>query len=145
MDPAWLFSVDRMLTTKQKSRIEQEHPRDKALSNSRAIRRSGSIVGIRRGWSLAENLQDSIQAQIRELSQQTQPPGRQSINGDVHTIAEVSADAYRELIRSKVENLVLSKYGIEIDDLSAQNQFKDPSRFTGSADPAIHIREWRYE
>ncbi|NLV13945.1 hypothetical protein [Haloarcula argentinensis] len=123
--PCVVVSADKMLTTKQQSRIEHEHPETKLCQIAEPLDDVEVLSVFAGGVSLAENLQDSIQAQIRELSQQTQAPGQQSINWDVQTVAEVSANAYRGLVRSKVENLVLSKYGLEIDDLSAQHQFKD--------------------
>lgn len=122
--PCVVVSADKMLTTKQQSRIEHEHPETKLCQVAEPLPDVEVLSVFAGGVSLAENLQDRIQSQIAEVRQQTSQQSQQ-FNWDVQTVAEVSANAYRGLVRSKVENLVLSKYGLDIDDLSAQHQFKD--------------------
>lgn len=118
--PTVVVAADRMLTTKQQSRIEHEHPETKLCQMAESVESVQVLSVFAGGVSLAEELKDSIESNITQFQQ-----GEQEILWNVQMIAQISAESYRELVRNKVENLVLSKYGLEIDDLSAQHQFKD--------------------
>lgn len=124
--PAVVVSADKMLTTQQHSAIEHEHPETK-LSKLVPGLQDVEILSVYAGSvSLAEDLNDRIHDAVRGYIQENrQNEESEPLDWDVRTIARIAAQEYRGLVQEKVENIVLSKYGLELDDLSAQHQFKD--------------------
>lgn len=124
--PAVVVSADKMLTTQQQSAIEHEHPETK-LSPLVESLDGVEILSVYAGSvSLAEALNDRIHETIGNIIQERrQIENPEPFRWNVQTVARIGAEEYRGLVQEKVENIVLSKYGLELDDLSAQHQFKD--------------------
>lgn len=118
--PKVILGADRLLTTHQMSAIEHEHTESK-ISKIGPQLPAANIQCVAAGaLSLAEELRNRINSRIVRESQQKQAQGI-----GVQHVAKWSAQEYRGLVQDKVENVVLSSYGLEMDDLSRQHQFKD--------------------
>lgn len=114
-----VLSSDRLVTTQQQSAIEHEHPDTKIkefgedLQNSNLVGIIAGSVGL--GETLKRRIDENLYAYTREHNEEPW----------VTTSADIAADVYRGIVQEKVENLVLSDYGLSLEDLSKQHQFKD--------------------
>jgi 20S proteasome alpha/beta subunit len=118
-EPKVIVSSDRLVTTRQQSAIEHEHP-DTKLKEFGEFLDCSNLVGIVAGSvGLGEILKDRIDVNLRNYQRQNDEEPW------VQTSADIAADVYRRIIQEKIEELVLSDYGLELDDLSKQHQFKD--------------------
>lgn len=118
--PKVILGADRLLTTQQMSAIEHEHSESK-LSTIGPQLPAANIKCVAAGaLSLAEELRNKINSRIITESQDKPPQGI-----GVQHVANWSAEEYRNLVQEKIENLVLSSYGLTIADLGRQHQFKD--------------------
>lgn len=118
--PKVVISADRMLTTRQQSAIEHEHPGTKLAPIAENLPNAEVLSVFAGSVSLAEALKDNIQRQLCAVEEQNDP-----MLIDVRTVAKIAASEYRHLVQEKIENIVLSTYGLELEDLSKQHQFKD--------------------
>lgn len=119
-DPRVLLGADRLLTTRQLSAIEHEHSESKLSVIGERLPAANLQCVFAGAISLGEALANKIGQRIaQELNDRTP----QHIG--VQHVAEWSAEEYRNLVREKIENVVLHTYGLEIEDLSRQHQFKD--------------------
>lgn len=118
-NPKIVLSSDRLITTQQQSAIEHEHPDTKIKVFGDDLQNS-NLAGIVAGSvGLGETLKNRIDANLYAYCDQ---------NGEepwVDTSADIASNVYRGIVQEKIENLVLSDYGLELDDLSKQHQFKD--------------------
>ncbi|MFH5800448.1 hypothetical protein [Haladaptatus sp. CMAA 1911] len=118
-DPKVIVAADRMLTTQQQSRIEHEHPGTKISPLTPQISDAELLTVFAGSVSLAEELKKNIESAIFNIKNQN----NQQLT--VRDFAKISASQYRYFVQEKIENVVLSTYGLEMDDLSKQHQFKD--------------------
>lgn len=120
-DPKVIISADRLITTKQQSAIEHEHQESKIYEVGDATRNVNSLGVVSGAISYAEELYSRIERRV-SLYQQRQDTDTIQTSEE---LGQVTAQCYREMVQEKVENQVLSNYGLELDDLSKQHQFKD--------------------
>jgi len=115
-----LLGADRLLTTHQVSQIEHEHPESKLSKIGTRLPAANMGCVLSGALSLAEELKTNLTGRINTESQQVDPNAI-----GVQHVADWAAEEHRDLVQEKIESLVLSSYGLEIDDLSRQHQFKD--------------------
>ena len=118
--PVVVVGADRLITTQQQSAIEHEHPEAKLSTIADSINGVETISIFAGSVSLAEDLSNNTEKRLQRLFNS----GQISVFS-VRIVAEVATEQYQGLIREKIQNSVLSKYGFEITDLSKQHQFKD--------------------
>lgn len=118
-DPKVIVSSDRMITTRQQSAIEHEHPETKLnevgdfLDETHLV---GVIAGsVELGEQYLNEVDDSL---IYFLNDKEREPW-------VQTAAQIAAKEYRRLVQKKIETHALKPYGLSLEDLSRQHQFKD--------------------
>lgn len=118
-DAKVVISSDRLVTTLQQSRIEHEHPETKLIEFGDYLGET-HLVGIIAGSvQLGESLQSEIEAGIRRfVEQENDEPW-------VSTAAKIAGERYRKVVKMKIEDVALQPYGLELDDLTKQHQFKD--------------------
>lgn len=118
--PIVLLGADRLLTTRQQSAIEHEHSESKLAILGSQLTAANIQVVLSGAMSLGEELKTRI---THRVGKEIQKQDASAIG--VQHVAQWSAEEYRKLVQNKVENLVLSSYGLELADLSRQHQFKD--------------------
>ena len=134
-DPSVVIAADKMLTTQQQSAIEHEHPETK-LSRLATCLDNVEILSVFAGSvTLAEDLQNKVNEALTQTNQQ-----HPDYTWTVRDVSKIAAEQYRALIQEKINNMVLSQYGLELDDLSKQHQFKD-SFFNDVWSQARHLEE----
>ncbi|MEZ3116019.1 hypothetical protein RYH80_08820 [Halobaculum sp. MBLA0147] len=118
-DPEVVVSSDRMVTTRQQSAIEHEHPETK-LNEIGGFLESTHLVGVVAGGvELGEQYLKLVNQVLKLFVQdKDEEPW-------VRTAAEIAAREYRQLVQDKIETHALKPYGLSLDDLSRQHQFKD--------------------
>lgn len=119
-EPKVILGADRLLTTHQMSAIEHEHTESKISTIGPRLPAANIKCVAAGALSLAEELRNRINTRIISESQEVQPQGI-----GVQHVSTWSAQEYRNLVQDKIENLVLSSYGLKLDDLGRQHQFKD--------------------
>jgi len=119
-NPRVLLGADRMLTTRQLSAIEHEHSESKISALGEMLPSTNVQCVVSGAISLGEELKNRIDRRIQAEAEEN---GAQAIG--VQYVAKCASEEYRRLVRNKIENWVLSSYGLELDDLSKQHQFKD--------------------
>lgn len=117
-DPKVIVSADRLLTTRQQSAIEHEHPETKLTEIAEDVEHLQVLAVYAGSVTLAETLNEYIENVIQLNKDQDNYIS-------VRDVASIAAQQYRQLVQNKIENIVLSTYGLELDDLSRQHQFKD--------------------
>lgn len=117
--PMVVFGSDRLVTTHQQSRIEHERPETKLTKLGGELSDTHLYCVISGSVQLGEQFKDYVDRGIASWT------SRNEEEPWVKTAAEIAGAQYRALVRQKVENQVLSPYGLELDDLSKQHQFKD--------------------
>lgn len=118
-EPKVIISSDRMVTTRQQSRIEHEHPETKLREFGTDLTQTNLMGVIAGSIQLAESFEQRLNFKLNAYTQQ------QGEEPWINTSAELASQVYREIVQEKIENRVLSAYGLELDDLSRQHQFKD--------------------
>lgn len=118
-DPKVIMSSDRLLTTVQQSAIEHEHPETKLTEIGADLDETHLLSIIAGSVQLGENLKSGVETGIAQFVQANDEEPW------VSTCAEIAGAEYRGLVQSKVEQIVLSSYGLTLEDLSRQHQFKD--------------------
>jgi hypothetical protein len=118
-EPKVVVSSDRVITTRQQSAIEHEHPEAK-LNELGGFLDKTQLVGVTAGGvELGEEYRDKVELGLREfVREHEQEPW-------VNTAAEIAAQKYRSLIQEKIATYALEPYGLSLEDLSRQHQFKD--------------------
>lgn len=116
-NPRVIVSADRLLTTQQQSAIEHEHPDTKLTEIATELEDIEVLAIFAGSVNLAETLKGYIEDVLSQVDDDTYV--------DVRSVARLAAEQYRQLVQEKIENIVLSTYGLELDDLSRQHQFKD--------------------
>lgn len=118
-DPKVVFSSDRMVTTHQESAIEHKHPETKISEIGGNLTGSNFVCiiagSVQYGNEYKSRLEESIELFVH---QEDEEPW-------VSTVATLAKENYQSLIQDKINDHVLSTYGLEMDDLSKQHQFKD--------------------
>lgn len=117
--PKVVVSSDRMITTRQQSAIEHEHPEAK-LNELGDFLDETHLIGVTAGGvELGEEYRSKVEEGLREFVREyEQEPW-------VNTAAEIAAQEYRTLVQEKIATHALEPYGLSLDDLSRQHQFKD--------------------
>ncbi|WP_152420274.1 hypothetical protein [Halorubrum distributum] len=118
--PRVVLAADRLVTTRQQSAIEHEHPQTKVEKVGEFVD-SVSALGIVSGSvNLGEDLLKAIDNRLANHYQQQNP---EPVGSEI--LARTAGEEYRHLVQEKVQTHVLSKYGFNLDDLKKQHQFKD--------------------
>lgn len=118
--PYAIVSADRLVTTQQQSAIEHEHPDTKIETLAReadSVHALGVVAG---AVNFGEDLIGQIENHVVDLL--GEEPG---LALSVQNVAEIGGVRYRNLMQTYVQDAVLSKYGLQMEDLSRQHQFKD--------------------
>jgi hypothetical protein len=121
-EPKVLLSADRLLTTLQESAIEHEYPETKLTEVVPRLNGVHVLAVFSGGVSLAEDLAQMVDASVYRFVDEE--AGDDQYVG-VQAVAELAAEQYRQLVRDKIEKLVLSSYGLTLEDMGRQHQFKD--------------------
>lgn len=117
-NPKVVVAADTLLTTQQQSAIEHEHPETK-LGRIASSYNNVEILSVCAGAvSLAEKLSKKIEDVLPQAVEQGIPI-------TVENVAELAAEQYRQLIQDQIHKRVLSSYGLSLEDMSKQHQFKD--------------------
>ncbi|MFB6233252.1 MAG: hypothetical protein ABEH61_03240 [Haloarculaceae archaeon] len=118
-NPKVVIASDRLVTTQQQSAIEHEHPETKLSKVGMYLEGTHLVAvvagSVQFGERYLESIESGIEAFIRENEEEPW----------VSTVAEVAGNQYRAFVQEKIENVVLQTYGLRLDDLSRQHQFKD--------------------
>jgi len=118
-NPKVVVASDRLVTTQQQSAIEHEHPETKLTKIGKDVEHThliGVIAGsVNFGEQYLGSVETAIELFIRENNEEPW----------VSTVADIAGNQYRAFVQEKIENVVLQTYGLELDDLSRQHQFKD--------------------
>lgn len=115
-----LLGADRLLTTRQLSAIEHEHSESKISKIGESLPATNLQCVVSGAISLGEELKERIE---RRIQAEAQEHGAAALG--VQHVAGFASEEYRGLIQDKIQNVILSSYGLELDDLSKQHQFKD--------------------
>lgn len=118
--PKILIGADRLLTTRQHSAIEHEHPETKISKLGERLPAANLQCVVAGGISLGEDLKTRINQKILREVNEKNPNGI-----GVQHVAQMAGKSYQNLVQDKIEGIVLSSYGLELDDLSRQHQFQD--------------------
>ncbi|WP_147437735.1 MULTISPECIES: hypothetical protein [unclassified Halorubrum] len=118
--PRVVLAADQLVTTRQQSAIEHEHPQTKVEEVAQLAPTVNALGIVSGSVSLGEELLNSIDDVLSNHFRQEEPNpvGAESL-------AKVAGEEYRYLVQQKVQSHVLSKYGFELEDLKKQHQFKD--------------------
>lgn len=120
-DPKVVVSSDRMITTRQQSAIEHEHPETKLNEIGEFLNQTHLVGVVAGGVELGEQYLTKINNKMKSfvvVVEREEEPW-------VQTAAEIAAKEYSDLVQQKIEAHVLQPYGLSLDDLSRQHQFKD--------------------
>lgn len=118
--PKAIVAADRLMTTQQQSAIEHEHPEAKLVEIA-PQENSVYVLGVVAGSvSLGEELTNQIDSAIRQWRSKNQ---QATLTAEM--VSEVARNQYQILVQNKIQDNVLSQYGLDLDDLSKQHQFKD--------------------
>ena len=118
-DPKVVLSSDRLVTTHQQSAIEHEHPETKLTEVGGSLNNANLVCIIAGGIQLGEEYRTRLEDTIARFVQQNDEEPW------LPTVADLARENYEVLIQDKIDNVVLSSYGLEMEDLSRQHQFKD--------------------
>lgn len=112
-DSKVVLAADRMITTGQNPQIEYEHTKSKIET----VHDNGVVSCM----AVASGTVSFIEAFFHRLNQKLDD----SDPVDVQDIAQHAKEAYTELGQETVENQVLSKFGIELSDLTEKQEEYD--------------------
>lgn len=116
--PKIVLAADRMITTQQLSAIEHEHPETKIKQIGSAVPTVQALAIYAGNISWSEELHSMIANRCQEFLDEGE-----TIN--MKLLAEISAEQYRRFIRERIQRQILDHYGLQLEDLSRQHQFKD--------------------
>lgn len=119
-DPVAILSADRLITTRQQSRIEHEHQHSKIKVVAQGVESVNGCLVVAGDVTWGEELRKSINHQCQELRSSPDPR-----NIDAGLLAEIGAHCYREFVKDKINKQILDHFGIQLEELKAQHRFKE--------------------
>lgn len=116
--PRVVIAADRLVTTNQQSAIEHESPNTKIVELAETIHDVQGAAVFSGDISWSEELHENIEEHCFQLQQQ-------GTEIDGSTLMRVANQQYKQFLNERINNQILSKYGLEMADLQAQHKFKD--------------------
>lgn len=117
--PGVIVGADRLVTTQQLSAIEHESPSTKIKQIGAAVPSVRAVSVFAGDVSWAETLHEMIEETSQLMFEQ------EDVHVDMPFLAHVAGSEYRNFTRDRIENNLLSHFGIRLEELQHQHRFKD--------------------
>lgn len=117
--PAVVVGADRLVTTRQQSAIEHESPTTKIKQVGSKVPTVSAVSVFAGDVSWAEELHEMIEETSEFILEEKGMPVNMS------RLADIATNQYQQFTRERIENNLLSHFGITLEDLQNQHRFKD--------------------
>jgi len=118
-DPAVVMGADRLVTTRQLSAIEHESPTTKIKQIGVSVPTVTAVSVFAGDVSWAEELHEMVEETAQYVFQE------QEMEINMSILADIVTDQYQQFTRERIENSLLSHFGISLEDVQNQHRFKD--------------------
>lgn len=117
--PTVIVGADRLVTTRQQSAIEHESPTTKIKQVGSKVPTVSAVSVFSGDVSWAEKLHEMIEETATYILEE------KGVEINMSRLADIATDQYQQFTRERIENNLLSHFGISLDEIQNQHRFKD--------------------